>query len=428
MQAKPRDSRETEGPAFQGGIRNLDAPHTPGSDLVDRLTPRTLLILLALGLALAGCTNKGSDTTSSTPPTAVNSTAQAQSLLMAALQSPPSRFSVEMGFWHGTQEVATSKATYLNESGETYLVASGALLNQLKALGVSADEVAIYKGPTGFAVTTNGTTLVLPPESQGGQSTALMGQARNSGLAPFLSGPGALAYLQGEQVQVKSVEPTTCNGEPATRVTFNHTVQAQENVATADVLAGSPPRLCHLETSLPTRANAQADPLNGANVRADFRYESEVAAIPADAKAPLGLLYQKSSATDPKHQVWTFQGASGRTPAQVSIEVKDASAASGSAGFGFVNYAAMPTAWSASLDQLPKTQDGVTLAFADNDHDGKVSAGDTLTLDTTGDQLPPVLLKDLATGTYVVPGPGALAGLAVLGVAALLLRRHGPQA
>lgn len=389
---------------------------------MDRLTSRILLLtLVALGIALAGCTGnqgKTNDTPStSTPP----STATGETMLASALASPPARFHVDLAFYKGTDKVATSQATYLNDSRETYVVVSGALLNMAAASGLPrAQSVEIYVGPTGMVGYANGTALVFPPENASAGGASALTAVRGGGFGAFLSGPGALAYLQGDQIHVTSVESSTCAGQPATRVTFNHTVQNQANVAVADLVGTNPPRLCHLETTMPTRANAQADPLNGANVRADFLYESQVPAIPASVKAPLGLLYEKTPATDPKHAVWTFKGASGRALADVQLEVKEAS---GSQGF-FVNPTVGATRWSATLDQLPKTQDGVTLNFADNDHDGKVSAGDTLTLDTTGDALPPVAMKDLTTGAYVVPGPALVLGLVALGLAALAMRRR----
>ncbi|MEA3199404.1 MAG: hypothetical protein QOE90_832 [Thermoplasmata archaeon] len=387
---------------------------------------RSLLLALVAGaILLAGCTgNNGGTPGSQTPPGSTLTADSAQAMLASALQSPPDRFHVAIQFWKGTDLVATSNATYLNDTKEAYLEVGGGLVGRLSPTGsLPFSSLTVYKGPNGIVASGPSTSLVLPPENASGQSSLLLNQARGSGLAPFLSGGSALAYLEGDQVKVQSVEPTTCAGQSAVRVTFNHTVQSQSNVAVADLLTTQPPRLCHLETTMPTRANAQADPTSGASVRADFLYDSQVPAIPAAAKDALGLLYEKSGATNTSHQVWTFKGAPVRSLSDVSIEVKQPSdSSSGPAGFSFPDYPTMTTAWSMTLDQSPKTQDGLTLAFADNDHDGKVSAGDTLTIDNANGDLPPIVLKDLKTGTYVVPGPGLALGLGVLALAALLAR------
>ena len=92
--------------------------------------------------------------------------------------------------------------------------------------------------------------------------------------------------------------------------------------------------------------------------------------------------------------------------------------------------AANNEAWHMTLADGTKTQDGVTLSFTDVDKDGKVSRGDTLTInavDANGDPVAPpaLLLKDTKTGLYVTPGFELALLVAGLGAVALTLRRRG---
>ncbi|MFA5862932.1 MAG: hypothetical protein WDA16_14665, partial [Candidatus Thermoplasmatota archaeon] len=149
-------------------------------------------------------------------------------------------------------------------------------------------------------------------------------------------------------------------------------------------------------------------------------------AVPQSATRALGLAYSSdhsamSSSSGPV--TWTFLVSGGVSTSEVEAQVKDTANATGDEG---ADISQVPTAWSLKLSDGARTRGDVTVAFNDNDHDNKVSKGDTLTFSSTDpDAGPPtVMLYDTVTKTYVVPGPGFLfGGLCIVALAMVLRRR-----
>ncbi|HVM46350.1 MAG TPA: hypothetical protein VM582_10485, partial [Candidatus Thermoplasmatota archaeon] len=161
----------------------------------------------------------------------------------------------------------------------------------------------------------------------------------------------------------------------------------------------------------------------GALMTMDMRYDDEVSfAVPEELKRALGLRYGSDRPSffrgfggggGDAPETWTFQVAGGLALAEIHAEVHAHDADEGE------------PLWSMPLAAGSRAQGGLTLTFHDADGDGKVSPGDTLTIERgedAGDAS--VSLKDTVTGLRVTPGAGGLlAGLAAV-AAALASRRR----
>ncbi|GEM_PF-6569236 len=412
---------------------------------MERLTSRTLLlIVVGLGMVLAGCAgNNASNTTptASTPSADQLTPAGGKALLDAAAAGIPQQFAMSASVLSGANKIITFNATFDNSTKTSYVELRGdpqALAAQSQGNAEAAaflkSGFSIYTTKEGSLYLANGTAFVFPPANESGQGSSMVPSPEKSPFGQFLSPTDVVGAFQGSNVSVVSAEPTTCHGQAAVRVVFSAKEQGQPTNATADVLNSQPPRLCHLETTLPKESGsgAAADPFSGATTQIDFYYNGELALqVPESVTRAVGLRYtsdklpfSSGSGDQPSNVTWTFESSGGIPLSEVSVEVKDASGA-GSGSADSMSFGAQPTLWSMTLSEGHKTQGGVTLTFTDKDGDGKVSKGDTLLVQTGSGQEPATaVLKDLKTGTYVVPAPGLALVLGLLGLAALALRRR----
>lgn len=407
---------------------------------MERLNRRSLLVLLAFSVAFAGCATSdpapGDD--NGQPPTgnapAATSPEEARNLLRQASGSPPDQFGMRatltsqagqaLFYANGTFDNAT-RSSYVEMRGDTETLGT-VFQGQPGFSDVFGAGFAMYvKGDVAMYVM-NGTALVFPNASDDGAAGALP-SPQDGPMGSFLDPAMLLGVLAEENVTVNSATPTVHRGKPALQVSVTRNDDGRAQNATAIVYT-SPARIARFEGTLPTDEASPADPTYGARFAVDFLYDGEVnLAVPEGVARAAGLAYDTdrdlfSFGEPAKSFTWTFLVDGGVAVEDVEIQIKDAAVGSSEDVRGMAD---VPTLWSMRLDEGTKTQDGVTLTFTDADADGEVSQGDTLRVDMENpEEAPTVVLLDTKTGIYVVPGPGALLGLAALGVAALVLRRR----
>lgn len=392
---------------------------------------RTLLLALLIALVLAGCTDAGTGDGpggDATPPAAMTA-AEARSALAGAVQDMPEAFAMEMKALSAGTEVLTIKGSFDNRTGRSYIDLRGdpaTLANLSRGEGAGAilgDGFAIYSTPEGSLYLANGTAFVFPPQNGSESQPAASASPEHGPLGGFLDPENTFSDLTDENVTVTSVRPLVYRGKPAVELTVQH--PDGETTMTSEVtLFTEPRRLARIETDLPAEEGGE-NPLAGARLEGDFYYDNEVeVVIPESATRAIGLAYSSDRAPfsfgGEQDRTWTFLNSAGIALAEVEAQVKSTESQTDG------DVASLPTVFAMRLSEGTKTQDGVTLTFTDVDGDGKVSKGDTLKAEASEDEsLPTVVLYDTKTETYVVPGPGLVATLALAGLAGLLLRRRG---
>lgn len=393
--------------------------------------PSLVLVLLAT-LVVAGCTDAGSpDRGDSTPPPAMTH-AEARTALTDAVSAMPEAFGVDMKIISGGKEALTFKGSFDNASGTSYVEIRGdpaALSNLTPGEGAGvflANGFSLYTTPEGSMYLANGTAFVFPPrnDTDDGSGRVPTSAAPEDGpLAAFLDPEEALSSFTGSGVNVTSVVPLVYRGKPAVEITLTHP-QDGETVTSEVTVFTQPRRLARVETTLPAQGSQAGDPLAGGRLEGDFYYDGEVTVrAPASATRALGLAYESDRSAlfggDARNFTWTFLRSEGIALGEVEAQVKTQD------GQTTGDLSTLPTAFALRLSDGTVARDGVTLTFTDADGDGKVSQGDTLRAEIEeGGEFPTVVLYDTVTETYVVPGPGLVATLALAALAGLLLRRR----
>lgn len=398
-----------------------------------------LLSAVLFTLVLAGCaSNSGNGDNSSGSP-AIDasklSNADALGLLKSAGQSLPEKYGMALTMKSGSKEIMTMTGLFDNRSGSAYLEIKGdaSALGGASGGGSEAASMAkflsngitVYTTKEGSLYLANGTAFVFPP-SNSSDRPGFVPSPDKSPLGAFMNPAETLTGLD-KNVTVKSVEPTTFKGRSAVKLVVG-SVENNSNVEATVIVYASSQRIAHVETTLPKDARNPSDPLGGATVLADFLYDNEVStSIPPNAARALGLAYKSDhDAMSPSSSgpvTWTFLASGGVATSEVEAQVKDTANATGNEGTDITK---QPTAWALRLSDGTKTQADVSLTFNDNDHDQKVSKGDTLVFSNANPESEPptVVLYDTVTKTYVVPGPGTfLIGLCVVALALALRRK-----
>lgn len=412
---------------------------------MDNLNARLLALLTIPALLLAGCatdTGGNDDNGGGTPPP-TPSTAQAEDMLQQAAAGMPDKFGARIAITRGSQSLMTMNGTFDNATGTSYLEMRGDPA-ALQALGgdeadmgmggfgeTIANGITLYSGPEGALYIINGTALVFPPdnETDDGGSPSPIPRPEDSPLGGFFDPEDGLGALGAANVTVSDVRPTTFRGRAAVQMTVSGMGMDEADNGTATVTVfTNPVRIARVEGDAPSTGDNPADPFAGARYSAEFFYEGEAGMeVPENVRRAVGLSYESDANPFMQSEgptTWTFLASGGIPLAEVEVQVKNASEGDADPS-DFSSVGQLPTAWTLRLSDKTRTQDGVTLTFTDADNDGKVSKGDTLQIQAPEGEMPPtVVLYDTKTGTYVVPGPAMLLGLAALGLAAMLLRRR----
>ncbi|HUR68197.1 MAG TPA: hypothetical protein VM370_03055 [Candidatus Thermoplasmatota archaeon] len=391
-----------------------------------------LVAILAFSVALAGCAeNKnGGD---AQPPAQVTN-AEAQSLFAQASGNVPEKYGMDMKAVRGSTQLMGAQAAYDQTANVSFfhMTMDETLLEQMGSGaggmgGMMGDasafkDVSVYASPQGNAILVNGTVMLTKPEQNGfGEDSE--GFSTLSDPEAFLEG------MKSDNFTVNSVTPTTLRGKGALKLDATVVEDgARQNVTVW--LFQDPTRIARLEAAMPAEGSGgdgdegdTPDPFRGATMQIDLLYDDEVTTrIPADLARALGLRYESNrmsftfgggDASEP--EMWTFQAS----PATIPLGEVEAQV-------GSMEDMTHP-AWTMPLTVGTKTQDGLTITFADKDHDGKVGLRDTLTVERgDDDEGLQVVLKDTKTGLLVVPGAGAaIAALAGVVGALLAGRRRG---
>lgn len=395
--------------------------------------PRLLLsFLLVLALALAGCARQGDDADGGGGPLPAQDVGpeQAEALLKRAVDDLPERYGFEFRIKSQEKDLMRMSGTVDNASRTSYLEIKGdpsAFPGEEGMAGAEflAAGFSIYATPAGALYHANGTSYVFPgaaPESQG-----LVPPPQQSPFGQFLEPEHALGLFR-DDVNVTGVTPLLHRGKAAIEVDLEARREGEPVDATV-ILFTNPVRIAHVESVLPRDPENPADPFGGALLTGDFWYDAEVKLQPPEAvKRSLGLAFQ--SDRNPfdfggaRPTTWTFQASEGIPLDEVEAQVKNVTGMDGGDDVAGLDAGALPTRFAMKLSEGDRTEGGVTLTFADNDGDGKVSKGDTLSIAHDGEGEPPmVVLHDVKSGAYVVPGPGAFILVGLVGVLAVLLRR-----
>lgn len=400
---------------------------------------RFLLLTLTLVVAaLAGCAeNPGTGEGDATPPAPV-SNEEAASLFAQAAGDVPDRYGVRMVAAKNGTNLMEGEAVFDEPAETSYFSmkfdpslmddASGGFGGSMGDVG----EIAMYATPQGGAILVNGTVMLAPPDED---SPFQQSAKEQEGFQALANPDELLGALKDENITVNSVTPTTLRGKGALKI--DATFVDEEANHTQDVsiwLFQNPSRVGRVEMAVEAEPGDEADdPFTGATMTMDMLYDNEVdLAVPEGLKRAMGLRYASNresfggfggfggSGEDEGPEVWTFQVDGGLALSEIVAEVGGAGAM---ASMGEEGMSAEPE-WSMAFSDGTKTQDGITLTFADVDADGTLSANDTLTIERAEDaDYAAVVLKDTVSGYRVVPGAGlALLALAAVGVA-LLSRR-----
>lgn len=364
------------------------------------------------------------------------SSAEAQALLAGAAKDHPEKVGVTLIARSAAgAEVLNMKASIDNTSKKAFFEVTGdpAVFGAQAQAGAAffRTGLAIYSSPEGSLYLANGTAYVFPPATAAGQPQGFIPSPERSGLGDFFDPADTVAQL-GENVTIKSATAITHRGEAAVRIEVE-TLDKGKPVNGTLIVFQSPPRLARYEGRMPLgneTGTSQTPPvLRDARATADIFYDDDVKVEPSNAaKRALALAYSSNKGIfdpDPSAPaVWTFQVSGGVALADIEVHVKNALDATPSAS-SMPDLAAAPNLGTMKLTDGSKTIAGVEFRFADADGDGKVSKGDTLTA-TRGEGAQDVktFLYDTTTKTYVVPGVGVLALLALAGVAAMAMRRR----
>lgn len=390
------------------------------------------LALLSLAL-LAGCATPGGDGPGDATPPPSMTNAEAQALLMGAVEDMPDRVGFLMTLTSGGQTLMTFDGSFDNTTGRTYFRLTGDAqaiaavsggsdaqdpedIEQMAALFGSGLE--IYATRAGSVMLANGTAYVFP----GNESSAPVDTGE---FGEFTDSEEILSPFAGDDVTITSVTPTVYRGKAAVQiVAVGH--EDDENVTATITVFTSPRRVAAIESTIPAD-EMEGSPFSNGTLKGDFYYDDEVTArAPSEAVTrAMGLGYSSGGmfGGSSGEITWTFFGDEGIATSEVEVHVKNAS--DGNEMGSMPSFADAPNAWTMKLSEGTKTQDGVTITFTDADGDNKVSPGDTLQAAGPEDGiLPTIVLYDVETGTYVMPGAPLVLLLAGLAVVAIVLRRR----
>lgn len=392
---------------------------------------RSLFALALLGVLLAGCAQQdtpGTDNGDATPPASVSNEAAA-ALFSEAANNIPDKFGMNMAATKNGTDLMTVEASFDNTTHRSFFrmqmdpsltedMGSGASM-----MGGDAEmfqDFTVYVTPEGNAIQFNDTVILTKPDD----STFDQATGGEDGFGFFTDPESFVGEMDDDGFTVTSVTPTTLRGKGALKIeaTINDTESGTGTQSVTAWLFQNPTRLARIEAAMPVEEAEEGeemeDPFQGANMAIDFLYDNEVTVtIPNDLVRALGLRYESNrepfdfgGGEDQGPEVRTFQVDGGLALSEIEVEV-------GQMG-------EEEPQWTMKLSDLTKTEGGVTITFADVDADGKVSEGDTLTIQTAEDGMPmQVTLRDTVTGLRVAPGAGLVVAILALAAIALLVRR-----
>ena len=373
----------------------------------------TLLFTLALALVAAGCAEGDIPGAMRATP----SPEEAAALFAQAAGNVPDQYGLDMVATKEGKELMTAKAVFDEPRQTAYFTmrVDPSVANAGDGMGMDfpAEGFSMYTSPEGSAFIMGTNVILTPPDGDSMWSS----QARqNNGLSAVTDPEALLEELRAQNVTVTSVTATTLRGKAALQLETSYTDEEGTHEMTI-YLFRDPTRVARIEMTVP----ADEDAFGGALMTMDLLYGDEIRlSIPADVQRALGLRYQSDRVSfggfggwgggdEDGPETWTFQASAGVPLSEVEAEVFEGAPDEESAPL-----------WSMRLSEGTRSADGLTLTYADVDGDGKVSQGDTLTIERgDGAEHLSVALKDTQTGLRVVPGAGFL--LAALGVAAAAL-------
>lgn len=409
-------------------------------------------LLLCASMIAAGCAEPPAATTL-TPPVpdetedateakdeadgGALSAAAGKALFEEALFEMPPRVGMDMTATREGKEVMAMRGFLDNETGVSWFrmkldpAAMGADPSEVPpSMGAMFQEgIEVYITPKGSLYLADGAAFVFPP----GADETFVPKPEQSPLMAFFEGArrGGTDEDGADDVEVLSVTPTTHRGKPALRMEMRQTDENGTSEGTL-VLLTSPPRIAHMEMTVPDQASGEPNPMYGARVVLDMLYDDEVPREgPAPAARALALAYEaerdmQGSGWDEDavmETTWTFVGAGGIPLSEVEVVLKE----EGEQVFGddasMADFAALPERWAMKLSDGQRQDGNVTVTYNDLDGDGKVSKGDTVHILAPASETATFVLRDATTGTYVVPGPGLAFGLVLVGLAAMAWRK-----
>lgn len=415
--------------------------------VVTRMGPFRFAATLALLLALplAGCIG-GDDGTGPTSPTDDNLPAFSKAEAAIAFHDAASSLTSDTG---PARMSITFRADALNSTGNEFAEMDG-LFDRAKGLVVFSVEGEVAEsGSESNPFAKPGEALVLAQvwkTTLFGSTTQLLGLYNESAEPPTnmsdVSGPSTpgggsgQAFDEGDFLKflgspaadgIRSVEPTVHEGKPGMKITFSDT-QGSVTVR-GEAIVTITPAATRLALVTGTIRDPEAEDryARDATFRVDFDYDAAAThALEATVERLEVLTYAGNGGGfggafggGAPADTWTIQPSH----SSVSVPLAEIEARiSESSGFG-----GDPTAEPAlvlALEAGSAENADVKATFTDADGNGKVSAGDSVKLETKNpDKSFTVQLFDEKTGVVLMPGFGLLAGLAALGALAVAGRR-----
>lgn len=385
-----------------------------------------LLLSVVFAVVVAGCAEgPGGGGELATP-----STSEAAALFGQAAENMPDVYGVTMKVTRDAKELMTAEGVF-DEARQTgyFTIKMDASLAEGSGeggMGMSFPEegFGMYTSPEGSAFVVGKSITVMPPGEN-----AFMSQAEeNEGFAAIADPDELFEEMTESNFTVTSVTSTELRGKPALKLegTFVDDEEGPQNVTV--YLFQEPTRIARLEMVAP----ADEEEFAGALMTMDVLYDDEISAeVPDAVRRAMGLRYQSDrqafggfgsggSGSEDGPETWTFQADGGIALAEVAAEVGEGMGGVG----GMDGDEETPPLWTMKLSEGSKSEEGLTLTFADVDGDGTVSQGDTLTIERgEGAEHLSVALRDLATGYKVTPGAGLGLLLVAFAFAGLVARR-----
>lgn len=403
---------------------------------------KAILALLVATAVLAGCASNDNNTNTSSTPVSTTTTSstpasstpasstpvsstpvsstpssptptgtpqqQAETLLAQAAQQPANSFAIT---WTATNGTTLATGKFVNDTAHQTMLFTLDLRVADPEASLAAGEITFYTTPAGTVWLLNGTAYALAPQQSEafGQSAPQPEKIGGSfEESPFANGT------------VTSVTSTTYKGLAAYDVAGTDEHGAPIHV----VLYKNPTRFAYIEGRADAESTMDMPQLANSTMRLEF-LETSVAPTPSTTVTrAMGLVHDSTATMGTLNGTWTFR-ANGSLPVSDVRLVILAPSEESMSGAGMPDPRTSTPVWNVTLASLPHSEGGVSATFSDNDHDGKVSYGDTLTLTQSDQGQYIAALYDPQTGTFVVPGFGLLAGLGVLVLAAIALRRRG---
>lgn len=367
---------------------------------------RTLPLLLGLAIALAGCAEPQAEGDEPEADADAQRREEARSLLLAAGQDFPDRFTFELGGSNARgEELLRVRGAVDGESTYVEFDADPAFAAAASQRDGGADPAAAFFGssfrmhvsPDGMVYLADGAALAFPP----GHQSAFTPDPSQTPAAAFTDPEALFAQLAEAGVNVTAVESVTYRDEPALRVEFSFEREDDAGTGTAYVFQ-EPTRLAHL--TVETQATTADEP---SRFTSEFHYGDDEQLAPSEGVVrALALAYRSDAnpfggaarAEDGGRVVtWTFLRSDGVLASDAELVAYD----SAHEGERLVPEDGA-VLWRMGLEQGAAEREGANVTFVDADADGLVSAGDTLRVQTPeGAAMPGLVLRDRVTGVHV---------------------------